>query len=351
MTTIRVGIIGAGAIARNHVNGINGHAKAEVVAIADKSEARAKAVAKEAGVQRVYTSARQLIADKDIDAVSICLPNKFHAPCAIAALEAGKHVSLDKPFALSATEARAVLAAAKKKRRVFTLGMNWRFTPGAQRLKAMVTRGDLGDVYHAKAFMRRRHSSPVFGTWFCRKSLSGGGALLDIGVHVLDACLYAIDNFEPVTVSGATYTKFGNRGIGEGGWGHSDPGKHVFDVDDFGSAFIKMKNGATVCLDASWVLHQEEPGRQNVELFGTEAGASMMPLKLFRFGKRKGEYEVIEPQGLPLRYPHGDRFHNWLDAIVGDDTLEVKPEQALAIQKILDAIYLSSKSGKEVRIR
>ena len=347
---IRVGMIGAGAIARDHVRSCNSHAKAEVVAIADPAQNRAEAIAKECGIAKVYGKAADLIRDRDIDAISIAVPNKFHAPYALAALRAGKHVALDKPFALSAAEAAKVIAEAKAKRRVFTVAMNWRFSKDAQAIRAIVANGELGDIYHAKTYVLRRTGSPRFGTWFCNKSLAGGGALLDIGVHFLDMCLYLIGNFEPVAVSGAAYTKFGNRGIGEGGWGHSDPGKPIFDVDDFGTALIKMKNGATIQLDASWVLHLDAPGRNNVEIFGTQGGATVCPPKVLHFGKTKGEYVIVEPHPAKLRYPHCNRFHNWIDAIVGDDTLEVIPEQALSVQKILDGIYRSSKTGKESRI-
>lgn len=351
MSTIRVATIGAGAIARDHVKGCQSHKKAEVVAIADPVIERAREVAKEFGISRVYSRAEDIFQDGDVDAVTIATPNKFHAPYAIAALKAGKHVCLEKPFTLHADEARQVIAAAKRSGKVFTLAMNQRYTADAQIIRALVARGDVGDVYHAKASVRRRTGTPKFGTWFGNKALAGGGALLDIGVHFLDMCLYLIDNFHPTAVSGAVYTKFGNRKLGEGGWGHSKAGKHIFDVDDFGTAFIKLNDGVTVTLDASWVLHQETPHRGGVEIFGTEGGAALSPAKLFRFGKEKGEYEVVVPQGVALRYPHMNRFHNWIDAIAGDDELEVKPEQALAVQRILDAIYQSSETGREVRIR
>jgi predicted dehydrogenase len=350
MSTVKVGIIGAGAIARNHARGVSGHPQAEVLAIADTSAERAETVAREFDIPRRYASAARLIRDGDLDAVTVAVPNKYHSAYAVSALESGKHVCIDKPFTMNAAEAEAVIAASKKARKVFMLGMNWRFRKEAQTIRQLVKRGELGDVYHAKAYIRRRTGIPKFGTWFSRKALSGGGALLDIGVHMLDVCLYMMDNFQPVAVSGATYAKFGPRGLGEGSWGHSDPGKFVFNVDDFGTALIKMKNGATVALDASWVLHQAQATRGDVELFGTEGGASMLPPKLYRFGKKKGEYEVVEPQGVKIPYPHGDRFHNWIDAILGQDEAAVKPSQALAVQRILDAIYESSKSGKEVRL-
>lgn len=350
MTRIRVGMIGAGAIAASHCTGVNHHPNARVVAVADASRERAEAVQEQCGIDKVYTDWAKLVADPEIDAVCIALPNYLHAPVSIAALKAGKHVLLDKPFALDQKEAKACIAAAKKAKRVFSVGMNQRFTREAQTIRALVRRGELGEIYHAKAFWNRRTGSPKFGTWFCNKKLAGGGCLLDIGVHVLDLALSLMDNFEPVCVQGVSYSKLGPRGIGEGGWGKSDREKLAFDVDDLSAAMIRMKNGASVLLEVSWIRHQAEGDRHNVELFGTEAGASVWPTRLFRFGKEKGEYEVVEPQNVQMAYPHCDRMKNWIDSILGKEAIECTLEQSLAVQKILDAIYASAKSGREVRI-
>lgn len=349
--TIKVGMIGAGAIAQYHCKGLHEHPRAELVAVADTSAKRAKALKKQFDMGRVYSSAQDLIADKDIDAVSIALPTFLHAPVAIAALKAGKHVMLDKPFVLNQGEALKVIDAAKKSRKVMTVGMNQRFGQGAQTIKTIAQRGDLGDIYHAKAYWLRRSGCPRFGTWFGEKKKAGGGSLLDIGVHMLDLCLSLLGNFKPVAVSGATYTKFGNRGLGEGGWGASDRGKRVFDVDDLAGAIIKLRGGVSVILEVSWARHMAEPNNNDVELFGSEGGASVYPAKVFRFGKNGGEYEVVEPQGVPIAYPHCDRMKNWVDAIVGDAKLECTLAQSLAVQKIIDGIYKSSKTGKEVRIQ
>jgi len=352
MKSLKIGMIGAGQIAYDHCRSINNHPQAKVVAVSDPSEERAKKLQKEFGLQRVYTRNEDLIQDPELDAVTIAVPNKFHAPLSIAALKAGKHVQLDKPFALNQKEAAAVVQAAKKARRKFALGMNWRFQPNSQTIRALVARGELGEIYHAKTCILRRSGIPKFGTWFSQKKLSGGGGMLDIGVHFLDCCLFLMDNFAPVAVSGATYTKFGHRGIGEGGWGMSDRGKHIFDVDDFATALIKFKDGATVQLDASWALHMEQNGRAYIELYGTEAGASVTPTpKLFTWGKQKGEYNVTEVQGVKPQYPHNNRHHNWINAILGTEKLCCTMEQALTVQKILDAVYESSGTGREVRIR
>ncbi|MBN2301250.1 MAG: Gfo/Idh/MocA family oxidoreductase [Lentisphaerae bacterium] len=349
-TTLRVGMIGAGAIAFNHCSGINSHPQAKVVAVADLNRRRAKTIQKKFGIDKTATQWKDIISDPDIDAVSVALPNMFHAPVAIAALKAGKHVMLDKPFAMNRHEAERIIDAAKEAGKTFMLGMNIRFMENVQRVKALTEKGELGEIYHAKAYYLRQSGAPKFGTWFCNKKLSGGGCMLDIGVHMLDSCLYLMNNWQPVSVFGSTYTKFGNRGIGEGSWGMSDKGKQVFDVDDFATALIKFKNGATVQLDASWVLLCETP-KTNIELFGTKGGAAAFPTaRLFKFGK-KGKFDIKEPKNVKIAYPKCNRFVNWVDVILGKDKPMCTPAQALTVQKILDGIYESSKTGKEVRIR
>jgi predicted dehydrogenase len=276
----------------------------------------------------------------------------LHAPVSLAALQAGKHVLLDKPFALSYAEARRVVEAARRKKKVLMLGMNQRYRQDAQMLKAIIDRGELGEIYHAKAFWYRRMGSPKFGTWFVNKKLAGGGCMLDLGVHFLDLTLHLIDNWEPVAVSGQVYGKFGHRGIGEGGWGKSDRNTRLkFDVEDFATALIKFRNQATVELNISWILHQEQGDRNNVELYGTQAGASLAPLKLFRQTKRTGEYEVVVPQNVKIPHRYENRQFNWLDAILGKDKPLCTLEQSLVVQRILDAIYASSARGREIRLR
>jgi predicted dehydrogenase len=294
---IRVGVIGAGAIANDHCKRINAHPDAEVAAVADTSQERREQVRKDHAVARGYERWEQLVADPDLDAVAIALPNFLHAPVALAAVKAGKHVLLEKPFAMNIGEAKQVADAAARKKRVLMVGMNQRYEKDSQTLREIVRRGDLGEIYHAKSYWYRRQGSPKFGTWFVNKKLSGGGCLLDIGVHYLDLALHLIDNWQPVAVSGQVYGKFGHRGLGEGGWGKSDCVKGLkFDVDDFATGLIRFKNGATLELNVSWILHRDTPNRNNVEIYGTEAGASLYPLRIFRAGRRAGAYEATEPQ-------------------------------------------------------
>lgn len=349
MSQIKFGIIGAGAIAYTSCKSINSHESATIVAAHDPHPGRLKDLCDANDIDHGYASVDELLGDDDVDVISIAVPNKFHAPLAVAALEAGKHVVLDKPFALNVEEALGVVEAAKQAGKSFTLGMNQRFVESHQKIKTLVDKGVLGEIYHAKAYWKRRSGIPRLGTWFGNKEMAGGGALLDIGVHMLDLCLYTIGNFEVEAVSGATYTKFGNRGLGEGGWGRSDREGIHFDVDDFATALIKLKGGQTVSLDATWAAHQEHGSLNNVELFGTEAGATVSPAKVFRAGDIS-DYDVIDNVKADLKYPHKDRFHNFINHLLGEEELCTTIEQALAVQRILDAIYESAATGHEVRL-
>jgi predicted dehydrogenase len=348
-STIKFGLIGAGQIALDSAKAIKSHPQATVIAAQDLNAERLQNLCSENSIPNAYASAGELFANPEVDAVYIAVPNKFHAPLAKQALEAGKHVILEKPFAFNHAEALEVVQAAEKAGKVFTLGMNQRFSKDSLKIHALVKQGALGEIYHAKAFWFRRSGIPKLGTWFGKKELSGGGSLYDIGVHLLDLCLFAIGNFEPVSVTGMTYTKFGNRGLGEGSWGHSEREHTEFDVDDFASALIRFANGATVTLDVSWACHAEDGNRNDVHLYGTEAGARCYPAKLFKYGEKPGEYSVIEGPAAELPYSPS-RFHNFINHLLGREELCVKPEEALVVQRILDAIAESALTGREVRL-
>ena len=350
MEKLNFGFIGAGQISVHSAGKVNEHPRACVLAAHDLNADRLRELCEANNIERRYATREDLLADGDIDAVYIAVPNAYHAPFAIEALRAGKHVILDKPFALSLDEAEDVVAAARESGKTFMLGMNQRFAAGVQKIRSLVDEGVFGEIYHAKAAWLRREGIPRLGTWFGNRELAGAGCLFDIGVHMLDVCLYVIDNFDPVSVSGATYTKFGNRGLGEGGWGLSDRAKTEFNVDDFASALIKFRNGATVSLDVAWACHMEEKNRLGTEVFGTDAGATTHPPRVFRRNPIRENYEVIDDVRADIRYPHECRFSNFINHICSGEDLCVTIEQALAVQKILDAIAVSCASGREVVI-
>jgi predicted dehydrogenase len=351
LSEVRFGFIGAGQIAHHAAEAVLSHAHAKLIGIQDLSVERLKTLQKKHSLEYAHEKVEDLLGNKSIDAVYIAVPNKFHVPLAIQALEAGKHVILEKPFGMNATEAAKAIAVAEKSGLVLNLGMNQRFSSDSQKIRQLVEQGVLGEIYHGKCAWMRRAGIPKLGTWFGNREVAGGGSLYDIGVHMLDLCLWTMNNFEPVSVTGATYTKFGNRGLGEGGWGLSDKVDAPFDVDDFASAFIRFRNGATVALDTSWACHQATGNRESCELFGTEGGASVRPARLYRGSAGlPGNFETVEDPKMALKMPHQERFHNFINHLRGEEELCVTPHQALVVQQILDAIAESSRTGSEVRL-
>jgi predicted dehydrogenase len=347
-STISFGFLGAGAIAHGSAKSINNHSHGRVVAVQDPHEGRRSDLCKIFDIPNHYATPEELLADPAVDAVYIAVPNKFHIPLTLQALAAGKHVILEKPFAMSFTEAQTAADAARQAGKVLTLGMNQRFNENSQKFRALAERGAFGEIYHAKAYWLRRSGIPKLGTWFGSKDLAGGGCLYDIGVHVLDLCLYVIGNFEPVSAFGSTYSKFGHRGLGEGGWGKSDKSEMPFEVEDFASGQIRFANGATVSLDVTWARHAEEGDGVEVEIFGTEAGGKVYGNKVFRRDPEFGAFYTINNPQADIRFPHQDRFHNFINHLLGTEELCVTLEQALIVQRILDALAESSRTGRSV---
>ena len=348
---VRIGVIGAGGIALGSCSDFAAHPEAEIVAVAEPNTERAAEFAlRYDTVTQVVEEPERLLAIDEVDAVYIAVPNHLHAPLSALSLQAGKHVLQEKPLALSLEDAEQTAAAARAADTHFMLGMNQRFSAPVQRAKQLMEAGRIGRAYHCKAFWRRRAGIPRIGSWFTRKELSGGGGLLDIGVHMLDNALYLLDNFRPRSVSGATYTEFGNRGLGEGGWGMSARAGEQFDVDDFATAVIKLDGGATVLVEAAWAMHLDRTNDMNVELYGTEGAIDTYGERLSR--QADDGYHIIEsPDVGELTYPHASRMHHFVNVILGREEPCVTLDQVLSVQRVLDAIYRSAASGREVVIQ
>jgi len=263
---IRFGVLGAGQISRAACPEINSHPHARVVAVSDPHPGRLAELTERLGNVRAVADSGALLDDPELDAVYIATPNALHAPFSLRALDAGKHVIIEKPFTTAAADAERIVERAERAGKLVTVGMNQRFLPACQRVAALVQSGGLGHVYHAKAFWFRRSGIPKLGSWFGSKALAGGGALYDIGAHLLDLALFTLGRFEPRVVSGQVYSSFGTRGLGEGDWGLSDREHPEFDVDDAATAWLRFDDGATLTLDVSWARHQPEPDVMNVLL-------------------------------------------------------------------------------------
>jgi predicted dehydrogenase len=343
-----VAVIGAGAIGVDHIASFQQHPAARVALLAEVSPERGREAQEKFGLPELVTDYRTALARDDIDIVSIALPNYLHAPVALDALRAGKHVMLDKPMATNARDAARLVAEANRRGLLLMIGQNMRFSTEVQTAKALVEGGTLGEVYHAKTSWCRRTGIPRIGSWFTQTKFAGGGCSYDIGVHALDRCLYLMGEFEAAAVSGMTYTKFGPRGKGAGTWGRSevDPAK-PFDVDDLSIALIKLKSGRTVLLESSWAAHQPERDINSTQLFGTEAGITFPPLSLHRETKTGYSTELVTHHAPKVST---NRMIHFIDCLLGKAKPYVKTSESLAIQRILDAIYKSAKTGREVRL-
>jgi predicted dehydrogenase len=348
-TSYNVAVIGAGAIGQDHLASFGQHPAARVVAIAEVSPERGREAAEKFGIAELVADYRTLLRRPDIDVVSIALPNYLHARVALDALRAGKHVMLDKPMATNARDGARLVAEASRQGVLFMVGQNLRFSAETQTAKQLVEKGTLGEVYHGKTYWCRRAGIPRIGSWFTQKRFAGGGCTYDIGVHALDRCLFLMGEFDAAAVSGQTYAKFGPHGLGNGAWGKSeiDPSA-PFDVDDFSVALIKLKSGRTVLLEASWAAHGPMADSNSTQLFGTKAGLTVPPLQLFRQTPSGYSTETLNP--LPPR-ANTNRMVHFIDCLLGRAEPLVKPAESLAVQKILDAIYVSASTGREVRIK
>ncbi|HUG12721.1 MAG TPA: Gfo/Idh/MocA family oxidoreductase [Opitutaceae bacterium] len=343
-----VAVIGAGAIGVDHIASFQQHPAARVAMLAEVSSERGREAQEKFDIPELVTDYRTALARDDIDIISIALPNYLHAPVALDALRAGKHVMVDKPMATNAREAAQLVSTAKRHGLLLMVGQNMRFSAEVQTAKALVEKGTLGDVYHAKTSWCRRNGIPRIGSWFTQTKFAGGGCTYDIGVHALDRCLYLMGEFEAAAVSGMTYSKFGTRGKGSGTWGKSEIAAGApFDVDDLSVALIKLKSGRTVLLESSWAAHQPERDINSTQLFGTEAGLTFPPLSLHRETPTGYSSELVNL--LPPKVST-NRMAHFIDCLLGKAKPYVLPEQSLGIQRILDAIYKSAKTGREVRL-
>jgi predicted dehydrogenase len=352
---LRVGVIGAG-VGAMHLAGYSKHPEVEIVALAGLDDDRVRRVAAEYRVPQTYRHYEELLLDPAIDAVSVCLPNVLHAPVAIAALEAGKHVLVEKPMARNVEEARSMVAAAAAHRRVLMIGFNRRYSGDMVWLKRHVESGALGQIYYAKAFWMRRAGIPRLGSWFVSKEQSGGGPLVDLGVHVLDMALHLLGEPEVRTVSASTYAAFGPRGLK--GWENrvaaSDAGL-AYDVEDLAAAFIRLEGGATLQLEASWASHSSAGDDFGVTLYGTEGGAELLVRSYNHTGSLRlftdvgGEAVDLTPR-LRSFGETSEVIDRFVAAVLHGAPAEPGALEGMRRTAVLEACYRSAAAGRELEL-
>ncbi|MCK9862230.1 Gfo/Idh/MocA family oxidoreductase [Paenibacillus sp. ATY16] len=349
---IRLGIIGAGAIGKVHLETFAkvGAESVYVAAITDAYLPLAAQRAEEFGVKTVHENPQALLEDPEIDAVVIGVPNQFHAPLAIEALKHGKHVLLEKPMAIDAEAARTIYVAQKASGKVLMMAQQMRWTGINRAIKARVENGDLGRIYNVKTGWVRKKGIPGWGSWFTRKDMAGGGPLIDIGVHMLDLSLYLMGNPKPVSVYGSTYAEFGPERRGIGTWGTPNWDGY-YDVEDLATALIKFDNGATLSLDVSWAAHAAGMSQDPfIHLMGKEGGAALVGSD-GKFVTHEGD-DIVESNIEPLE---GEEDRVLLSKHFVECVNEGKEPISSALSgytnsRILDAIYESSRTGNEVKL-
>lgn len=342
--SIGIGVIGAGNISYAHLQAFSQLPDARLVAVADVVQPMAQKRAAEFNIPHVYGDHRLLLERADVDAAVVCVPNFLHAPVAIEALAAGKHVLCEKPMATDPAAAAAMVEAAKRAQKILMIGLNYRYRADSRYLKKEIERGAFGTVYFGKTGWFRRRGIPGWGTWFTQKSKSGGGPLIDIGVHMLDLCWWLMGSPRPVSVSGATFAAFGPKKEGLGTWGTPNF-EGYFDVEDLASGFIKCENGAAITLDVSWAAHT--PDRHFLSVMGEKAGASMFEGGLRIYTTQGGQNADIVPEtaGENERMVLSRHF---LECVRTGQTPISSGEQGLWVTRMLDGLYRSAATGREV---
>lgn len=343
---LKVGIVGVGAIWKSHLQGWQQSADAELVAMADINPEALKKAGDSAGVKLLYEKAADLFANPDIDIVDICTANQFHAPLAIAALQAGKHVICEKPLATNPGLIREMIAARDKSGKLLMAGQNYRFETSSITLKSEIDSGTLGQIYHARCHSLRRSGASTRAS-FVSHALSGGGPCIDIGVHILDLTLWFMGNPKPVSVTGVTQDKLAKQPNAFIGNGSVIP--DYWDVEEFASAFVRFDTGASLILEVSWLLHHMEKWEeQSVYLYGTKAGAKWPVNEIATTNLKTRKFQNIQlcPQDNWMQ-TNSLKCLAFAEAIAHGKPSPVPAEQSLDVVNILDGIYRSAKSGKE----
>ena len=347
---LKVGVIGVGSISQVHIQPYLENKEVELVALCDINEDRLAEKGALYGVTELYNNYKELLQNKEIDAVSICTWNNSHAEVAIAALEAGKHVLVEKPLSMTVEEALAVEVAVEKSGKILQVGFVRRHADNTKILKQFIDQDELGDIYYAKASCLRRLGNP--GGWFSDKSKSGGGPLIDLGVHMIDICWYMMGKPRPVSVSGNTYSKLGNRSNVKNlsFYKAADYDPTLNDVEDLANALIRFENGASLFVDVSFSLQAKED-ELFVKLFGDKGGAEIEP-ELALVTEKNDTILNVTPQIDNLSFDFAGAFKNEINHFVeccieGKETIAPVAD-GVEVMKMLNAVYESARTGKEV---
>lgn len=350
MGKIKVGIIGCGGICKTaHAPAYLLEKRAEIVGVCDIKPERAEFVRKTFFRNaKTYTDYKEMLKDKSIDYIDICTPNYLHSVIAVDALNAGKNVLCEKPDAVSVEEALKMKEASERNGKRLMIIRNNRYIGTSQNVRKLVDAGRFGEFYAGRCGWIRRRGIPGKGGWFTTKEMSGGGPLIDLGVHMIDLAIWFMGNPKPVSVSGNTFCKFADCDSSdspESKFGDKVEGG-TFDVEDLAMGFIRFDNGAVLQIEFSWASNVKREQRF-VELRGDKAGLSWNGGRADIFYEVNGKQKNKKVSGRMFD-GHKNNISHFIDVLEGKAEPIFVPEQGIDMIKILSAIYESSKTGKEV---
>lgn len=344
---LKYACVGAGGIAiSKHLNGYSKVNNVEIVAICDPNLELAKKAAKQFEILNVYRDVDEMLNNhKDLDIVSVCTPNFTHVPISLKILEHGMNVHCEKPIALNGEQAKLLIEAQNKSKKTVMVGLNNRFTNASQYVKECIDNDILGEIYHVKCGWRRRRGIPGKGSWFTNKQLSGGGPLIDLGVHFLDLAMFFLDYPNVTSVSGATYSKFKNN-TSRNAWNYGQKSEGIYDVEDMATGFIRVENGATIDFEFSWASNIEKECNY-YEVLGDKGGILYSDNVLKIFTEQFGACVDITPD---LNYSHDviNEFQHFCECIINGEKPLSSVKEAAQLMEVIDCIYKSSEERKEI---
>jgi len=347
---IKIGIIGVGQIGKLHVQNYKNIPEAEIVAVCDINEAEARRVGEMAGAKRIFANFRDLLKVDEIQAVDVCLHNNLHAPVAIAAMEAGKHVYCEKPLAGSYADAQAMIEARGRTGKKLAMQMRTVYALETRAAKRLIDEGCLGKIYYAKSSGYRRRGRPYVDGYgsatFVQKAVAAGGALYDMGVYHVCEILHLIANPQVLTISGATHQEIDmyedRRKAGR------------YDVEELGVGFVRLAGPISFFIEESWAIHLA--GTDGSKIAGSKGGITLNP---FQFHTTLADMEMdgaFQLKQADTRWHRcmenvsgydGPQEH-WIAALQGRVPLIDTAGLGLNMMKIAEGIYLSQQRGREV---
>ncbi|WP_344115998.1 Gfo/Idh/MocA family oxidoreductase [Kribbella alba] len=349
---LKVGVVGLGYAGRTALEAFSELPDVEVVALAGLETEVLKSLGAKFQVPQLYEKWEDLLAVDGLDAVSIATPTQLHAPIALAALDRGLHVLCEKPLARTVAEGTAMVEAAKKAGKVLKVVFNHRERGDVAALKHQIDEGQLGRIYYAKAHWMRRNGIPGMGGWFTNRELSGGGPLIDLGVHILDMALHLLGEPKVTTVSASTFAELGPRGRGSGPHVVNTLGS-AFEVEDLATAYLRLEGGGALQLETSWATYRAPGDNFGIELFGTEGGAK---IEVVDYNNTDTLRIFTDVAGVPAEVKpatgaglgHRAVVSEFVAIVLNGDWSAHIGSEALLRTQVIDAAYASAQAGREV---